>query len=51
MVTSGERKVGEEKNKGRGLRSTNYYVSNKLQGYVVQYRDYNQYFIITINGV
>ena len=27
------------------------YKINKLQGYIVQYREYSQYFIITINGV
>ena len=24
---------------------------NKLQGYIVQHREYNQYFIITLKGV
>ena len=33
--------------KGRGLSSTNYDVENKLQGYIVQYREYSKYFIIT----
>ena len=27
------------------------YKINKLQGYIVQHREYSQYFIITINGV
>ena len=30
---------------------TTMYKINKLQGYTVQHRDYNQYFIISINGV
>ena len=46
---------GEEKREGqyksRGWRGTNHYVENKLQGYIVQYRKYSLYFIITINGV
>ena len=36
---------------GMGLRGTNYHVQNKLQGYIVQHREYSQYFIITINGI
>ena len=24
---------------------------NKLQGYIIQHREYSQYFIITLNGV
>ena len=34
--------------------NTKYYEKkkiNKLQGYIIQHRKYNQYFIITINGV
>ena len=27
------------------------YKISKLQGYIVQHREYSQYFIITINGV
>ena len=27
------------------------YKINKLQGYIVQHREYSQYFIITLNGV
>ena len=38
-------------NRGRGLRGTNYYVWNNIQGYIVQHGDYSQYFIMTINGV
>ena len=30
---------------------TTMYKINKLQGYIVQYREYSQYFIITINGI
>ena len=37
--------------RGRGLRGTNYYAQNKLQGYIVQHGEYSQYFIITLNGV
>ena len=33
------------------VQTTTYYKINKLQGYVVQHREYSQYFIITINGV
>ena len=35
----------------RGLKGTNYYIQNKLYRYIVQHREYSQYFIITINGV
>ena len=28
--------------RGRGLRGTNYYVKNELQGYIVQHREYSQ---------
>ena len=27
------------------------YEINKLQGYIIQHREYSQYFIITLNGV
>ena len=30
---------------------TTMYKINKLQGYILQHREYSQYFIITINGV
>ena len=30
-----EQGKGEEQHRGRGLRDTNYYVSNKLRGYIV----------------
>ena len=30
---------------------TTMYKINKLQGYIVQHREYSQYFIITRNGV
>ena len=37
---------------GRGLRTTKYYhKTNKLQGYIVQHREYSQYFIITLKGI
>ena len=41
---------GEGQYMGRRLRSINYYVQNRLQGYTVQHRDYNEHFIIMING-
>ena len=43
----------ERQDRCRGLRRTNYcmYKINKLQGYIVQHREYSQYFIITLNGV
>ena len=43
---------GEGQDRGRGLRGTNYYVLiNKVQGYIIQHREYSQYFIITLNGI
>ena len=36
---------------GRGLKGTNYYVWNKLQGYIVQHEECSQNFIITMTGV
>lgn len=38
--------------RGRGLRGTNIamYKVNKLQEYIVQHREYSQYFIATLNG-
>ena len=52
MVTSGERiggwgKIGE----GDEEVQTTMYQINKLQGYIVQHREYSQYFIITLKGV
>ena len=44
VVFSGRRKFRES-------RSARYQVQNKLQGYVVQHKEYNQYFIITVNEV
>ena len=42
--------VGQDR--GRGLRGTNIamYKVNKLQGYIVQHREYSRYFIATLNG-
>ena len=38
--------------KGEGkLFKTTMYKINKLQGCIVQYREYSKYFIITVNGV
>ena len=39
---------GERQYKGRGF---NYYVQNKLKGYIVQHKECSKYFRITINGV
>ena len=51
VVTSGEGE-GEEIDRGRGLRGSNYMNKiNKPQGYIVRHREYSQYFIITINGI
>ena len=41
----------EGQNRGRGVRGTDYYVQNKLQGYIVQHGECSQYFIITVNRV
>jgi len=30
---------------------TTMYKINKLQGYIIQHREYSQYFIIAINGI
>ena len=50
MVTS-ERE--DERNKIRqGIEvQTTLYKINKLQGYIIQHREYSQYFIITISEV
>ena len=38
--------------RGRGLRCTNYYFKiNKVQGYIVQRKEYSHYFIVPLNGV
>ena len=34
---------------GKGIKQTSYYVKNKPQGYIVQHKEYNQDFVITIN--
>ena len=48
VVTSGK---GENGNMGvGGIRGTNYYVLDKLQGYTAQLREYSKCFI-TINGL
>ena len=36
---------------GRGSRDTIVYKINKLQGCIVQHREYSQYFIATINKI
>ena len=43
VVTSGEREGG----RGNIEKGTNYYVKNKLQGYIVQHEEDSQYFKIT----
>ena len=44
VVTRG-RGQREGQDSGRGLRGTTYNVQNKLQGYIIQHREYSQYFI------
>ena len=50
MVTSGERaewgKIGAGDYEVQTL-----YVKDKLQGYIVQHREYSQYFMINMNGL
>ena len=41
----------EGPSRGKGLRGTNSYAQNKLQGYTVQHRKYGLYFIITLDGI
>ena len=48
MVTSGE-KGGGKGTVGEGIIII--YKINKLQGYLVQYKEHSQYFIITINRI
>ena len=36
---------------GRGLRDTIIYKINKLQGCILQHREYSQYFTVTINKI
>ena len=55
-----QRRRGYQWEKGRGrskarvgdkeIQITMHKIS-KLQGYIVQHREYNQYFIITLNGI
>ena len=50
VLTGGERKE-EEQDTGKGLRDANYYVwYRKLQGHIVQYREYSQHPII-VSGI
>lgn len=51
MVTSGMRK--KETHHGVGIKRYKLLCIelNKLQGYIVQQRQYSQYFTLTINGV
>ena len=41
----GQDRVGEQEVQ------TTVYEINKLQGYIIQHREYNQYLIITVNGI
>ena len=54
VVTSGEREGGRGKI-GVGEEEVQtidtMYKINKLQGYIIQHKEYSQHFIITINGV
>ena len=45
-----EQTSGYQWGKGRELKGKNYYVQNKLQGYITYHAEDTQYFIITING-
>ena len=52
VVTSGEGEGGRGTIGVRGsVVQTTMYKINELQGYIVQHREYSQYFIVTINGV
>ena len=54
MATKGEREGGEGQERGKGLIEvwTITYKINKIQGYIVKYRECSQYFkIITMKGV
>lgn len=48
--TGGQREEGRGV-RGKGLRGTNHYVYNKLQGYIIQHREYSQCSRITVNGI
>ena len=50
-VITGGGKDGGGAIQGWGLRGTNYYVYNKLQGSIAQHMEYIQYLIIIIKGV
>ena len=51
VVPSGEKAGGRDKIAVEDEEAqTTLYKINRLQGYIVQYREYSQYFIITING-
>ena len=46
------RRKGKGQGRGRGLKGkTPMYGINKIQEYIVQYREYSQYFITTLNEV
>ena len=52
QVISNDGKDGRKGKIGVGVKvQTTKYKINKLQRYIVQHRDYIQYFIITLNGV
>ena len=52
MVTNGERakERGKTQVEDNKVQTTKYKI-NKLQGYIVQYREYSQYFAVTLNGI
>ena len=44
--------AGEGQDRGRGIRDIKYYIwDKKATGYIVQYREYSQCFIIALNAV
>ena len=52
VVTSGERVGRRVKSAVGDLEAqTTMYEINKLQGYIVQHREYSRYFIITLSGI
>ena len=50
VVTSGEREEGGAREE-KGIKRHKLLLLNKLQRYIVQHKEYSQYFIITLNGI
>ena len=51
VVVTNEKREGGGARQGQGVKiQITMYKINKLQGYIVQHREYNQYFI-TLNGI